>query len=136
MKKILALAIVLAGSSAFASLARVMSLQGAPHIVDVVSVFSRPSDMMILPEAMAVDFGTASTVGSNAEGGMIKMVGEGRLGFFVGVVDQTRTAGAGSYLGVENPFSVAYGAKAGDMPWAVVFSYASSAKKSYSCHNR
>lgn len=133
MKKTLALALVLAGSSAFGSTARMKALQSPAHIQDVNTVFTRPSDMMYLPEAMAIDFGMADTtapivpaVGDAAQGGMVKAMGEARVGFFVGVVDQART---GSYLGVENPFSVAYGAKAGDINWAVVFNYASSDKK-------
>jgi hypothetical protein len=129
MKKTLAIALVLAGSSAFGSIARMTALQSPAHVQDVITVFNRPSDMMYLPEAMAIDFGyngATPAVGDKAEGGMIKAMGDARLGFFVGVVDQSRT---GTYLGVENPFSIAYGAKAGDINWAVVFNYASSDKK-------
>lgn len=128
MKKLLAIAVVLAvGSSAFGSRARVAALQNAKHIVDVQTVFTRPSDLVALPESVSLNFGAGSTVGSDADGGMLKAMGESRLGFFVGQVDQTRS---GSYLGVENPFSIAYGGKAGDVQWAALLSFANSSKKS------
>lgn len=130
MKRTLVLAMLLAGSSVFASTARMSALQNATHIQDVNTVFSIPSDMMYVPELMAIDFGmtgASPAVGDAAEGGMIKAMGDARLGFFVGTVDAART---GTYLGIENPFSVAYGAKAGDVNWAVLFTYASSTKKS------
>jgi hypothetical protein len=126
MKKTLVLGLVLAGSTAFASTARMNALQNPAHIVDVNTVFSTPSDIMLLPELMAVDFGTPSTVGSAANGGMVKALGDARMGFFVGAVDRNRTS---TYLGVENPFSVAYGAKAGDISWGAMFNYAASEKK-------
>lgn len=127
MKNILIVALMIAGSSAFASKARYMALGGAAHLTDMQTVVNGiPSDIMLVPESMEFNFGPASTVGSDADGGMVKAMGEARLGFFLGAVDSTRET---AYLGVENPFSVAYGAKAGDMTWGVLFSYADSVKK-------
>lgn len=129
MKKILALGLLLAGTSAVASTARMEALQSPIHIQDVVSVYTRPSDLMLVPEMMTFDLGMAGAapaVGNDARGGMIKGIGEGRLGFFVGVVDAARSS---TFLGIENPFSVAYGSKVGDINWAVLFTMATSDKK-------
>lgn len=126
MKNILIAALMVMSSSAFATKARYMSLGKAAHLTDMQTVRNIPSDMMLLPESMEFNFGTASTVGSDADGGMIKAMGDARLGFFLGTTDAIRQT---TYLGIENPFSVAYGAKAGDMAWAVLFTYADSAKK-------
>ncbi len=126
----IATAIALTGASAFASTARINALGDSVHVVDVQTVFSRPSDMHALPEALEIEFGAGSTVGSPAEGGFLKNVGEGKLGFFLGHGDTIRTAGTGNaFLGVENPFAVSYGMKAGDMPWGVSFGYSASDKK-------
>lgn len=126
MKKILIIALMIAGNSAFATKARYMALGRAAHLTDMQTVLSIPSDVLLVPESMEFNFGPASTVGSDADGGMVKAMGEARLGFFLGAVDSVRQS---TYLGVENPFSVVYGAKAGDMTWGVSFSYADSAKK-------
>ncbi len=133
MKKFFAIGLMLAGSTAFGTTARYNALQRASHIQDVSTVFTQgisvPTGMMVLPELMSLNFGMTTptpAVGDAAEGGMIRNTGDSRIGFFVGVEDAARSTG---YLGIENPFSVAYGAKAGDMPWAIVFSYANSSKK-------
>lgn len=123
----LSLALIIAGSTAFATQARYGALGGAKHLTDMRTVFAIPSDMMLLPESMEFNFGN-TTVGSNTDGGMIKAMDEARLGFFLGAGDKAR----GNYLGAENPFSVAYSAKAGDMAWGVLFSYSASDKKNTS----
>lgn len=125
MKNILAIALMTLGSVAFGSTARMNALGSAVHLTDMKTVFITPTDMLVLPEAMEINFG-AATVGATTDGGMIRAMGDARLGFFVGAVDKART---GTYLGVENPFTVAYAAKAGDMAWGVLFNYSSSNKK-------
>jgi len=125
MKKIIGIALMIAGSSAFASKARYNALGQAAHLTDTQTVFNIPSDMMSLPELMEFNFGS-NAIGQNTDGGMIRSAGDARIGFFLGAVDSART---GDYLGIENPFSVVYGAKAGDMTWGVLFSYASSKVK-------
>jgi len=122
MKKILIVALMIAGSSAFATKARYNALGGAAHLTDVQIIFAIPSDMMLLPESMEFNFGTKY----NAEGGMIKNHGDAKLGFFVGNQQEDRTT---TYLDIDNPFTVLYGAKAGDMNWGVAFTYSSSTKK-------
>lgn len=121
MKKLLLISILSLGSFAFATTARMNSLGGAFHLTDTKTVFAIPSDMLLLPESMELNYG-GTTVGSNTDGGMMKALGEARLGFFVGAVDKARTG----YLGVENPFTVAYAAKAGDIAWGVLLNYSSS----------
>lgn len=125
MKKLLLISILSLGSFAFATTARMISLGGAFHLTDTKTVFAIPSDMLLLPESMELNYG-GTTVGSNTDGGMMKALGEARLGFFVGAVDKARATG---YLGVENPFTVAYAAKAGDIAWGVLLNYSSSNKK-------
>lgn len=135
MKNLLMIMLLIAGSSAFATKARYKALGEAAHLTDVQTIFSIPSDMMLLPESMEFNFGLADdsttpavneAMASPADGGMIRSMGDARIGFFLGAVDANRSS---TYLGIENPFSVVYGAKAGDMNWAVLFSYADSNKK-------
>jgi len=127
MKKLLIMTLVSLGSFAFATTARMNALGGSDyafHLTDTKTVFDIPTAMLVLPESMELNYG-ANTIGAQTDGGMIKAVGSGRLGFFVGAVDKARTG----YLGAENPFTVAYSAKAGDMGWGVLFNYSSSNKK-------
>lgn len=125
MKKLIGLVLIIVGSSALASKARYTALGKAEHLTDTQTMFSIPSDIMLLPEAMEFNFGS-NAVGQNTDGGMMKAMGEARVGFFLGAMDAARGSG---YLGVENPFTILYGAKAGDMNWGVGFTYAASDKK-------
>ncbi len=123
MKKILILSSLILAQSAFGSKARMEALGNARHLTDVQTVFDIPTNMLLLPEAMELNFGS-NAIDQNTEGGMIRSLGEAKFGFFVGANDEARGS---SYLGVENPFTVAYAAKAGgDMSWGVVFNYSSS----------
>jgi hypothetical protein len=131
MKKLLLLTatMTMAGISAFASTARLDALGNAYHIKDFQRVYAMPSYMHLLPESLEIEFGGAESVGSSAEGGFLKNVGDAKLGFFLGHGDNSRTVAASanrSFLGIENPFTVAYGMKAADMPWGVAFTYSTS----------
>lgn len=138
MKKLILLSVLILAQAAFGSNARLKALGSAPHLTDFQTILVSPSDMLLLPESMELNFG-GSTVGQNTSGGMIRNLGEAKLAFLVGAADKARTnydlstgknETATTYLGVENPFTVAYAAKmGGDMSWGVLFNYSSSNKK-------
>lgn len=139
MKKALAIGLLLASSSAFASKARMDALQSPIHIRDVVSAYNRPSDFMVIPEMMTFDLQAPGDVTETTRGGMLKGMGSGRLGFFVGVnaneskLDDTTTP---TYVfPIENPFSVSYANKAGDIAWGLFFTYAASDRKTIPTKN-
>lgn len=120
-------------TGAMASSARVNALQAPVHLVDALTIFGNPSDANKLPEVALIEYGASSTFGSAAKGGFLKAMDDSKLGFFLGAGSSTRvsaTAGTLDFEGVENPFAVVYGSKAGDMGWGVAFTYSSSAKKS------
>lgn len=126
-KVLVAAAIALTSATSFATTARLTALGNAVQFIDIQNVFERPTDMHLLGDAMVFEFGAASTVASSAQGGFVKTIGEGKLGFFLGYGDATRVAGGTeTFLGSENPFTVSYGMKTADMPWAVSVTNSSS----------
>jgi hypothetical protein len=98
---------------AFASKARVASLQGARHLVDVQTIFINPAHINMVDQYITFEMGAA---GSAAEGGFIRKLDSGdKLLVYVGhqnplgnfVVGDVRTANG--YLGQNNPVEVIYG---------------------------
>jgi hypothetical protein len=135
MKKLIGtLAVIsMASTGAMASTARVNALQSSFHLVDALTIFGNPSDVNKLPEVALIEYGASATLGSTAQGGFLKAMDDSKFGFFLGAGSTTRTTAASGTLdfeGVENPFSVVYGSKAGDMGWGMAFTYSSSTKKS------
>lgn len=125
MKKTLLLAaLTLMSTSAFASVARVSALQNAAHLADATNVLSKPSEATAYGEWALFEFGAVAT----ANGGFMKTSGDSAWGFYLGAND-TDLARTGTFLGVENPFNVVYGTKAGDMSWGLGLMYSSSDKK-------
>ena len=123
------LAVLLTGATSFATTARLDALGNAVQLIDVQNVFTRPTDMHMISEQMVFEFDAVGPA-TAAQGGFVKNLGDSKLGFFVGRIDAVRgDAGTEKFLGVENPFTVAYGMKAGDMPWAVALTNSSSDKK-------
>jgi hypothetical protein len=130
-------------TSAMASTARVNTLLGGSHVVDAITMFEEPSDMHKLPEIALIEYGysnafvtsqTAGTTVPQAQGGFLKSFDTAKFGFFLGAGTTGRsnvTSGAAGkdFEAVENPFTVFYGSKAGDMGWGVSFMQSSSTKK-------
>lgn len=101
--------------SAFASKARVASLQGANHLIDSQTVFTAPSHLLSLSPYLTFEMGTA---GGNAEGGILKDLGGGqKLLVYLGHQNPTNAAdtaigdlrGDKGYIVQRNPIEVLYG---------------------------
>lgn len=112
MNKVLLSAFVLLFSaSAFASKARVNSLQGANHLVDTQTVFTVPSHLLLLNPYLTFEMGTA---GTDAEGGIMRNVGAAKMLVYLGHqnttgVDQLTDVRTGnSFLDQNNPVEVLY----------------------------
>lgn len=105
------IAAALVGSNAFASKARVSSLQGANHLIDTQTVFTVPSHLNLLNPYLTFEFGTA---GTEAEGGIMRNVGSGKLLLYVGHQNSTETdlygdgRTARSYIEQRNPVEAIY----------------------------
>lgn len=122
-------AILLTAATGFATTPRLNALGNSVQLIDIQNVFTRPTDMHLIPETMSFEFEPAG-LATGAQGGFVKNIGEGKLGFFVGYIDAARTAAATeNFLNVENPITVAYGMKTADMPWAISLTNSSSDKK-------
>jgi len=130
-------AITLAATSAMASKARQKALSNTTAITDIQSIFLNPADVHYVGDFATFEMGD-STIGGgtpDAEGGFLKTMGDSKFGFYLGktspnVTDLRAAAtAAGTFLSHENPFEIFYGAKAGDMNWALSFSYSNSDKK-------
>ncbi len=131
-------ALTLAASSAFASKARQAALSNTTAITDVQSIFSNPADVHYVGDFATFEMGDKdlTTAGPHAEGGFLKSMGDSKLGFYLGRVDNATAlrqaadtviaAAAKEFLRHENSFELFYGAKAGDLNWAVSFGYSNS----------
>jgi hypothetical protein len=109
---LLNLALVIA-APAFASKARLASLQGARQLVDVQTIFINPAHINMLDQYITFEMGA---VGTAAEGGFVRKLESGnKLLVYVGhqnplgnfVVGDVRTVN--NYLGQNNPVEVIYG---------------------------
>lgn len=148
-------AITVAASSAMASKARLKALSNTTAITDVQSIFTNPADVHYVGDFVTFEMGDADMNSYNpppyvanlyesdpdAEGGFIRTMGDSKFGFYLGKTSSNVTAlRAGASLAInnadseiflshENPFEVFYGAKAGDMNWALSFNYSNSDQK-------
>lgn len=114
MKNLLILSLALVISApAFASKARLASLQGARQLVDVQTIFTNPAHINMVDQHITFEMGAAGTA---AEGGFIRKLASGdKLLVYVGhqnplgnfVVGDVRTAN--NFLGQNNPVEVIYG---------------------------
>lgn len=125
MRSILLLAAALLSSSAFASKARVASLQGANHLVDTQTVFTSPSHVLMLNPYLTFEMGTA---GTDAEGGIMRPMGGGKMLFYMGHQNTTESdiytdaRATNSYIEQRNPLELIYGA--GNMAYGISLSHA------------
>lgn len=148
MKQLLVIAIALTAINAQASRARVNALGGAAHLVDTATVHNNPADIFALPSDYVV-FETGSTTGtaagggaanattegSNAEGMIVRSMGDAKLGLSLG--HQSNNAASWGLRGLtqatadglalranqQNPLELTYGAKAADLAWAGTLVY-------------
>jgi len=124
MRIVVLLAAALLSSNAFASKARVASLQGANHLVDTQTVFTVPSHVLLLNPYLTFEFGTA---GTEAEGGIMRNSGNGKLLLYMGHQNTTESdiyvdnRVARTYIEQRNPLEAIYGV--GNMAYGVSLSH-------------
>lgn len=138
MKKLLVIAVALAAVNAQATRARVMALGNSPHLVDTQTVYNNPADMFSLGgdyvtlESGATDSwtNTTTTEGANAEGMIVRTMGDAKMGLSLGHQSENasvwglRPAAAAPFNeNQQNPVEFSYGAKNGDMNWAGTLVY-------------
>lgn len=114
MKQLLLPLILMSASVAWGSKARLISLQGADHIVDNQTIFRNPAHLNLLGQYITFEMGTP---GTNAEGGFARTLnGGGKLSAYVGSRNSTPTFAFGDirlangYVGQNNPLEVTYAA--------------------------
>ncbi|AGH95657.1 hypothetical protein [Pseudobdellovibrio exovorus] len=108
----LSITLLCASAPAMASKARLMSLQGANHIVDTQTVFTNPAHLNYLGQYITFEMGTPGTA---AEGGFARKLNSGaRLSAYLGHRDPLNTFAtadvriANGYIGQNNPLEVTY----------------------------
>lgn len=133
---ILAATLALVAMPAMASKSRLSALSHSAHLSDIRDSLVNPAKLTAYNDWVTFEMGrTSSSISNytpNAEGGFARSMGEARYGFFLGNtpawVTEFRTNG--SYLTAENPITLNYAGKAGDMAWGVGLLYSNSDRKS------
>lgn len=137
MKQLLVIAIALTSVNAFATRARMLSLGNSPHLVDVQTVYAKPAAMFDLAgDYVTLETGATGGVAqtaqnSNAEGMIVRTMGDAKLGLSLGHQSlnasgwglRSFAATAALRTNQQNPIEFSYGAKTGDMAWAGTFVY-------------
>lgn len=127
--------LTLAMPQAFASKARIDSLQGAIFLKDTQTVFLNPAHMHSLGQYLTFEAGGNATTGTKAEGGFLRNDGDVKYGAYLGHMspfqNAYRASGynlGGTFLAQQNPVSLMYGKN----DWGVVLDLSNSDKKSTS----
>ncbi len=98
---------------AFATKAKMQSLQGAEFLIDSQRVFVNPSLIHSLGNYFTLELGASGAATSpKAEGGLYKDLSGSRVGVYLGHVSAEQTqfrSAAPGFLTEENPFEVFYG---------------------------
>lgn len=124
MKKVLVIALALASVNAFASRARVQALGNSPQLVDTQTVYSNPADILVLGDYVNFESGTTTggAENANAEGMITRSMGDSKLGLGLGhqyanasVWRLRGLSGVAGIVNQQNPVSLFYGVKTGDM---------------------
>jgi len=137
MKQLLVIAIALTAINAQASRARVQALGNSSHLVDTNTVFNNPADIFALPSDYVVlesgatqGLATSTTNGANAEGMIVRSMGDAKLGLSLGHQSPNASSWSGRAnataaleVNQQNPLELTYGAKAGDLAWAGTLVY-------------
>lgn len=107
MKKLVIASIVLAAGFVHATKARLISLQGADHLVDTQTVLVNPAHIDLLNQYITFEMGTP---GSNAEGGFSKKLSNGnRIGVYLGHDNSNELRTGAPFIKQRNPVEVIYG---------------------------
>jgi len=113
MKSFLVIAIALASSTVFASKARIISLQGAEHLVDTQTIFVNPAHINLLSPYITLEMGAVggtATGANGAEGGFAyRLSGGSTLGVYLGHDNTTSLRDGVKYIKQRNPVEVTYG---------------------------
>jgi hypothetical protein len=125
MKQLLVIAIALASVNASASRARMTALGSSAHLVDTMTVYSNPADMMVQGDFVSFESGTTAggAQNANAEGMITRSMGDSKFG--LGLGHQAKNASiwglrAAALTGVaggvsqQNPVEFVYGTKMAD----------------------
>lgn len=152
-KSLITVSAVLAmAAPAFASKARLASLQNAASVTDSYSIFDNPAKSYLMGDFAVLEMGASSTTATGvntpenvitsgtsaaalyspgAEGGFVKSYGDNKIGFYMGKKSPftTRMRALAGFTGQENPFEVMYGFQAMDLKWGVSFNYSKSEPK-------
>ena len=137
MKQLLIIAIALTSVNAFASRARLLSLGSSPHLVDPQTVFAKPFDMFnIASDFVDLESGATGAIAqtaqnSNAEGMIVRTMGDAKLGLALGHQSLNASSWglralsptAALRVNQQNPIEFTYGKKAGEMTWAGTLVY-------------
>lgn len=112
MKQLVLPLIILSASVAWGSKARLLSLQGADHIVDNQTIFRNPAHLNLLGQYITFEMGAAGTA---AEGGFARTLNSGaKLSAYVGSRNATATFATtdirtgNGYVGQNNPLEITY----------------------------
>lgn len=137
MKQLLVIAVALTAINAQASRARVAALGNSAHLVDTATVYTNPADMFRLgSDYVSLETGATGALAqtaqnANAEGMIVRTVGDSKLGLSLG--HQSTNASSWGLRGLatvaalkvnqQNPIEFSYGMKSGDISWAGTLVY-------------
>lgn len=123
----------LGATSAFATKARVDSLQSAWHLSDTRDIFTKPDQAGAFGEFVTMESGT--TAGTpNAEGGFSRKLGDNsslgaHLGNKEGISQRALSLASAYTFKIQNPLNVYYSNKMEGKSWGLGFQYANSEDK-------
>ena len=113
MNRIVAICLVsMLATPAFASKARINSLQGRLGLIDNQTLFDQPAYINHIAPNANFEFGSTAVTGNpKAEGGFVADQGGARFGAYLGHVSpfQSLYRTAGSFQGTDNPVDIFYG---------------------------
>lgn len=110
--------ILLFQNLAFGSKARLASLQGADHLIDIQTTFTNPVHINYLLPFITYEMGAS---GNGAEGGFSQKLSDGKnLAFYLGHNNTNDLRGTATFLDQQNPIEVIYGM--GDKAFSASFS--------------
>lgn len=153
-KSLITVSAVLAmAAPAFASKARLASLQNAANVTDTYSIFDNPAKSYLLGDFATLEMGSTTTAQTgvntpenvvtngntagitlynpDAEGGFVKSYGDSKIGFYIGKKSPF-TARMRSLMGFEgqvNPIEIMYGFQAADLKWGASLNYSKAEPK-------
>ncbi len=108
MKTFLITALLITGTSAFASKARLSALQEADHLVDTQTIFTNPAHINLLSPYITFEMGTPQGTPSS-EGGFTRKLDSGVLGVYVGHDNTNDLRDGTTFIKQRNPIEITYG---------------------------